>query len=119
GFRLNAQERRDRARPNLGQKICRAAWRDDLGEERSQQRINIHLHPTPEANVVMKAAIRAAIRIKSNSLPLRLRGGLPTGQRGMGRRVYTKSHVFRIQKQKGNSVSFGLSAFAHASGSVI
>jgi len=30
------------------------------------------------------------------------KGGLPTGQGGMGRRVYTKNHVFRTQKEKGN-----------------
>src|SRR5262245_30895559 len=35
------------------------------------------------------------------------KGGLPTGPRGMERRVYTKNHFFRIQKQKGNSVCLG------------
>ena|SRR5215467_193967 len=35
------------------------------------------------------------------------KGGLPTGHGGMETMVYTNNHVFRIQKQKGNSVSLG------------
>src|SRR5215813_4335181 len=43
--------------------------------------------------------------------------GRPTcGHGGMRRGVYTKSRFFRIQKQKGNSLSLGLSRLAHASG---
>ena len=60
----------------LGKEVCRTAWRDDLGGERSRQGINIYFHPAPKDNAttarsvdVMKAAIQAASRIKSNSLP--------------------------------------------------
>jgi len=33
---------------------------------------------------------------------MKTQGGIPAGTGGMGRTVYTKHHVFRIQKEKGN-----------------
>src|SRR5215468_1216730 len=36
------------------------------------------------------------------------KGRLPTGRRGCMRRVYTRSRIFRIQKQKGKFVSLGV-----------
>src|SRR5215471_18885496 len=41
------------------------------------------------------------------------RAASPPAQGGWRRRVYTKNHVFRIQKQKGKFVSLGLSGLPH------
>ena len=44
GHRLRAQGRGDRTGINLGQEVCRAAWRKDLGGERSGQGQQVYIH---------------------------------------------------------------------------
>src|SRR5262245_16113943 len=47
---------------------------------------------------------------------MKTQGDIPAGTGGMGRWVYTKNHVFRTQKQKGNSVSRGAFWFGSRTG---
>ena len=48
GSRLCAQERRDGTWFDLGQEVCRAAWRKDLGGERSRQRQQVYVYTTDQ-----------------------------------------------------------------------
>src|SRR5215472_15523469 len=43
---------------------------------------------------------------------MKTEGGLPTGQGGCRRRVYTRKRIFRIQNKKGNSLSLGAFCFS-------
>ena len=67
GNRLRAQDRRNGTGINPDQEVCRAAWRKDLGGERSGQGQHLCFHSAGQIKEISKHAIRkAAPRIDNN-----------------------------------------------------